>query len=136
VVECEVPDRPELVLPVGEFSTVEYPEDPAELAPEFGRYGGRSLRLLQLDATHFDFVLESADPGNATIRWPRADASLFAVDCPEWIRDHPGKQIIALVDREWNRQQVSFSAASSRVQVTGGDGWPFVVSPVVSSSSP
>ncbi len=114
---------PEMVVPVREFSTGEYPENPADLAPEFGRYTGRSLRLVQLDETHFDFALESADPGIATITWPGVDASLFVATRPDWTANHPGNQIIALVDREWNRQQVSFSPSNNRVKVTGGDGW-------------
>ncbi|MBE7446457.1 MAG: hypothetical protein HS132_14950 [Planctomycetia bacterium] len=32
-------------------------------------------------------------------------------------------EIIALTDREWNRQQVSFEPNSKHVEITGGDGF-------------
>ena len=32
-------------------------------------------------------------------------------------------EIIALTDREWNRQQVSFEPDSKHIEITGGDGF-------------
>ena len=54
-----VSDRME--LPVKEFSTAEYPEDPAERSLMHGRYRGRHLTLIKKGDRLFDFVLESSD---------------------------------------------------------------------------
>lgn len=110
-------------VPLREFSMAEYPENPAELSVATGRYGGRSLTLVKQDATHFDFILEPGDDRTARIVWRNVDAALFATSQPTWTRTHAGNQLIALTDREWNRQQVAFKATSPRVAITGGDGW-------------
>lgn len=113
----------EMVVSLREFSTTDYPENPADLSALHGRYSGRQLRLTQRSETHFDFRLESSDTNNSTIVWPNVDVSLFATGQPEWTRRHAGNQLIALTDREWNRQQVVFKPGSNRVEILGGDGW-------------
>ena len=110
-------------IPLREFSMAEYPENPAELSVATGRYGKRSLTLVKRDDTHFDFILEPGDDHTAKIVWKQVDVSLFATSQPQWTRAHAGNQLIALIDREWNRQQVGFKATSPMVEVTGGDGW-------------
>lgn len=111
-----------MLLPVKEFSTAEYPEDPAERSVMHGRYRGRHLTLVRKSDRIFDFVLESSDPGVARIVFKDVDAGLFATSQPEWTRGHAGNQLIALTDREWSRQQVSFKPGSPHLEVTGGDG--------------
>ena len=110
-------------LPLREFSTAEYPEDPAERSLMNSRYRQRTLTLIQKDERHFDFVLESKDPAVAKIVFKNVDAGLFATSQPEWTRQHEGNQLIALIDREWSRQQVSFKKGNPHLEVTGGDGY-------------
>ena len=109
-------------LPVTEFSTAEYPEDPAERSLMHGRYRGRHLTLIKKGDRLFDFVLESSDSAVARVIFKDVDAGLFATGQPEWTRNHEGNQLIALTDREWSRQQVSFKLGSSHLEVSGGDG--------------
>src|SRR5207302_573305 len=40
---------------------------------------------------------------------------------PGWVRDDPGAVRIALTDRQWNRQQVSFERTSAHLEVTGSE---------------
>ena len=112
-----------MTVPLREFSMAEYPENPAELSVATGRYGHRQLTLVKKDDTHFDFLLEPGDDRTARVVWKNVDAALFATSQPAWTRTHAGNQLIALTDREWNRQQVSFKATSPMVEITGGDGW-------------
>jgi hypothetical protein len=42
---------------------------------------------------------------------------------PDWTKEDPNLERIALTDREWNRQQVSFPKNSPHVEVIGGDGF-------------
>lgn len=114
---------PEMIVPVREMSAAEYPEDPAERSVFHGRYNGRRLRLVQKDRTHFDFVFEPGDEATATVVFRDVDASLMTPSLPEWAKADPGIERIALTDRQWNRQQVSFDARSSHIEVRGGDGW-------------
>ena len=116
--------RVEMVLPVREFDNAEYPEDPAERSVRFGAYNGRTLRLIQKDDTHFDYVLDPIDPRSATITFEDVDASLLTPGLPEWAKADPGLVRIALTDRQWNRQQVAFGKPGSpHVRLAGGDGW-------------
>ncbi len=109
-------------LPLQELTTALYPEDPAERSVMHSRYCGRTLALVKKDGRHFDFVLESKDPAVARVRFKNIDVSLFATSQPEWTRQHDGNQLIALIDREWSRQQVSFKPGSPHLEVSGGDG--------------
>ncbi len=113
----------EMIVPVREMSAAEYPEDPAERSVFHGRYNGRRLRLVQKDGTHFDFVFEPRDAATATIIVRDVDVSLMTPSLPEWAKADSGVARIALTDRQWNRQQVSFDARSPHVEVRGGDGW-------------
>jgi hypothetical protein len=114
---------PEMLIPLKEFSNAEYPEDPAGRSVHFGCYSGRKLRLVRKDETHFDFVLEPTDPRTASVAFRDVDVSLMTPSAPAWTRGDPGLVRIALTDRQWNRQQVSFDPRSPRVEVWGGNGF-------------
>ena len=114
----------EMVVPVTEFTTFEYPEDPSSRSDRYGQYGGRRLRLIKRDATHFDFVFEpKAGDDVATVTFANIDVSRMTPGQPEWCKGDAGLTRIALTDREWNRQQVRFPVPGSNVTVEGGDGW-------------
>lgn len=115
--------REVMEVPVTEFSNVQYPEDPAHWSTHYSNYNGRKLTLVRKDATHFDFILEPLHPFIARIEIRDMDVSLMTPNLPEWAKQDAGLQRIALTDRQWNRQQVSFEAASPHVTVTGGDGF-------------
>lgn len=99
-------------IAVQEFPNDRYPDDPETRSVHFGKFNGRKLVLKQHEdnKTHFDFVLEPLEGNDhiATITFKDIDASLYAVNAPKWTRDDPNLLRIALVDREWNRQQCQF----------------------------
>lgn len=115
----------EMIVPVQEFSTFEYPEDPSPRSTKYGQYQGRSLRLIKRDASHFDFVFEPTDGDEhvATIAFRNVDVARMTPGVPEWCLKDDGLTRIALTDREWNRQQVQFPVPGDVVEITGGDGW-------------
>jgi len=108
-------------IAVREFSTLEYPDDPAHLSTFYGRYGQRKLLLKKKDETHFDFVFSSPLPRVAEISFKNVDLSLFIPTAPTWTKGDRDLEVISLVEREWNRQQVRFSP--SEVEFEGGDGF-------------
>lgn len=110
-------------IPVREFTNVEYPEDPAGRSVHFGQYSGRALTLVQKDDSHFDFIFKPTNPNTATLSFRNVDVSLMTPSLPEWTKADPGLERIALTDRQWNRQQVSFDPHSPQVEVDGGDGF-------------
>ena len=110
-------------IKVKEYSRAAYPEDPSGHSQFHHRYQNRKLRLVQKDKTHYDFVLYADDPAIAKITLKNIDLSLMAVSQPTWTRNDPHLEIIALTDREWNRQQVSFDRSSPELAISGGDGF-------------
>ena len=106
-----------------EYSTAEYPEDPADRSAYFGQYKGRTLKLVAGDETHFDFIFESPHKHVATVVFRNVDVALMTPSLPEWCKTDDGLERIALTDRQWNRQQVRFEVNSPLVEVTGGDGF-------------
>jgi len=110
-------------VPIREFSTAEYPEDPAARSPHFSEYSGRTLRLVRKGETRFDFVFEPTNRHTATVTFRDVDVSLMTPGEPSWTRDDPGLERVALTDRQWNRQQVRFDVKSPQVEVSGGDGF-------------
>jgi len=112
-----------MVIPLKEYSPAEYPEDPAGKSMNAGRYSDRRLRLVKRDATHFDFILEPLHPHTATVTIKNVDVSLMAINEPAWVKADKDLEVIALTDRQWNRQQVSFSRDGGHVDVVGGNGF-------------
>ena len=130
-----------LAVPVTEYTHAEYREDPAGRSVRHGRFDGRTLKLIRRDATHFDFEFAptdpAADPHVAAVAFRNVDVSLMTVKQPDWVKDDAGLTRVALIDREWNRQQVKFAVdpaaadgagtptdnAGAWVEVSGGDGW-------------
>lgn len=112
-----------MTIPIKEFSTADYPEDPAGKSVHSGRYADRRLKLIQKDATHFDFIFEPMNSHTATVIFRDVDVSLMTPNTPEWIREDENLVLIGLIDRQWNRQQVSFKRDGGHVEVTGGNGF-------------
>ncbi|HVA67494.1 MAG TPA: hypothetical protein VNK24_11320 [Elusimicrobiota bacterium] len=110
-------------VPVREYSTFTYPEDPAVHSARFGWYDGRRLKLSTRDGLHFDFVFEPDHPGTARVKFKDVDMALMQPRLPAWVKSDPALERIALTDREWNRQQVSFEPRGPHVEIEGGDGW-------------
>ncbi len=110
-------------VPIRDFSTAEYPEDPADRSVHFSQYSGRKLRLVQQDETHFDFLFEPTNTHTATVIFRNVDVGLMTPGEPAWTRGDPNLERIALTDRQWNRQQVRFDPHSPQVEVSGGDGF-------------
>lgn len=112
-----------MLVPIQEFKTFEYPEDPSGRGPKYAEYNGRQLTLIQRDATHFDFVFEPTEKHVAKVVFKNVDVSLMTPGLPSYAKQDPGLQRIALTDREWNRQQVQFDVDTDDIEVTGGDGF-------------
>ncbi len=111
-------------ITVKEYSTEEYPEDPAPLSDYYKKYNGRSLELVKKDDTHFDFILSpDSDRRVATVTFKNIDLELFVPKLSGWAGQDEGLETITFVDREWNRQQVSFTLDSEYLDVIGGDGF-------------
>jgi hypothetical protein len=115
--------EPEMKIPIKEFSTAEYPEDPADRSVHFGKYNGRTLQLVQKDDTRFDFIFLPQHEHTATVIFRDVDVSLLTPGEPEWTKQDPHLERIALTDRQWNRQQVSFRRESPHIEVSGGNGF-------------
>lgn len=113
----------DMVIRLREFSNADYPEDPADRSPHHGRYHGRTLQLVRRDKTHFDFVFSPTDKDTAKVVFKNIDVSLITPGEPEWTKSDAGLERIALTDRQWNRQQVSFDPKSEFIEVSGGDGF-------------
>lgn len=111
-----------MTVPIREYISSEYPEDPADRSPAHGSYQGRTLRLLKKDDTHFDFVFEPTESHVAKVVFKNVDVSRLTPSLPEWTKSDAGLRRIALTDRQWNRQQVKFDLKSD-IEVTGGDGF-------------
>jgi hypothetical protein len=112
-----------MAVTLQELSNVDYPANPAPLGKNFQRYTNRNLTIIKRDETHFDFVLEATDKKTAKIVIKNVNLELLVPKIPQWAKKDPGLEVIALTDREWNRQQVSFPANSKDIEIIGGDGF-------------
>ncbi|MCF2148880.1 hypothetical protein IQ276_021120 [Desmonostoc muscorum LEGE 12446] len=112
-----------MTVKLQELSNVDYPANPAPLGKNFQRYTNRKLTIIKRDETHFDFVLEPTDKKTAKIVIKNVDLELLVPKAPAWVKKDEGLEVIALTDREWNRQQVSFPANSQNIEIVGGDGF-------------
>lgn len=112
-------------VPIKEYSNQEYKENPSATTARFQRYNGRKLTLHQKGEDLYDFVLspKQGTHGIATITLHNVDMKLFVPTIPKPFHGIHGLETIALIDREWNRQQVSFKASSQQVTIRGGDGY-------------
>ncbi|MBD2518375.1 hypothetical protein H6G93_26085 [Nostoc sp. FACHB-973] len=113
----------QMTVKLQELSNVDYPANPAPLGKNFQRYTNRKLTIIKRDETHFDFVLEPTDKKTAKIVIKNVDLELLVPKAPAWVKKDEGLEVIALTDREWNRQQVSFPANSQNIEIVGGDGF-------------
>lgn len=117
-------DRPRPSVTLTAFSKDEYPENPENTSRVFGTYPHRHVIVVQLGDTRFRFLLEPASPKSAGIDLTDVDLAHFVAAVPPWIQADPDLTKIGLIDREWNRQQVSFARGSGHVRVAdGGDGF-------------
>ncbi|MDZ8050966.1 MAG: hypothetical protein RMX68_023100 [Aulosira sp. ZfuVER01] len=112
-----------MAIKLQELSNAEYPANPALLSKNFQRYSSRKLTIIKRDATHFDFVLEPTNTKTAKIVIKNVDLKLLVPKVPEWVKKDKDLELIAFVEREWNRQQVSFPANSENIEISGGDGF-------------
>ncbi len=112
-----------IAVNVKEFSNQEYPENTALLSVNHKKYTNRTLQLIKKDDTHFDFVLEPTNPKTAKIIVKNVDISLFLPKITPAIAADRGLTEIYLTEREFSRQQVSFSPDSDMVEIIGGDGF-------------
>ncbi len=109
---------------VARFSPDAYPDDPEPRSRFFGAYPHHRLRIQQVGETAFQFRLEPGSKQAASIELTNVDLALLVAAVPPWARQDPSLTKIGLIDREWNRQQVSFPRSSSHVVVhEGGDGF-------------
>ena len=120
---CRYAVSREMQIPIKEFSTAEYPEDPADRSIHFGEYNGRTLQLVQKDETHFDFIFLPQHNQAATVVFRDMDVGLMTPSEPQWTKSDKDLERIALTDRQWNRQQVSLRRESPHIDVTGGNGF-------------
>ncbi|BAZ02118.1 hypothetical protein NIES37_61260 [Tolypothrix tenuis PCC 7101] len=112
-----------MVAKLQELSNAEYPANPALLSKNYQRYSNRQLTIIKRDDTHFDFVLEPKNETTAKIVIKNIDLKLLVPKTPEWLKKDKDLALITLIEREWNRQQVTFPANSENIEISGGDGF-------------
>jgi hypothetical protein len=117
-------DAPDQTVTLATFSNAEYPEDPEERSLVFGNYPHRAVRIQRTGDTRFRFLIEPGSDHVTTIELPEVDLSHIVAAVPPWVKSDPDLTRVGLIDREWNRQQVSFRRDSPYVRVhEGGDGF-------------
>lgn len=117
-------DSPDQTIALKGFSNAEYPEDPEERSLAFGNYPHRTLRVYHIDGSRFRFLIEPGSDRAATIELPEVDLAHLVASVPPWARSDEDLIKVGLIDREWNRQQVSFRKNSPHVRIHGGgDGF-------------
>ena len=115
---------PDQTIALKGFSNAEYPEDPEERSLDFGNYPHRTLRVHHVDGSRFRFVIEPGSDHATTIELPEVDLIHIVATVPPWVKSDKDLIRVGLIDREWNRQQVSFRRDSPYVRVhEGGDGF-------------
>ncbi|MEX1012866.1 MAG: hypothetical protein WD595_01590 [Waddliaceae bacterium] len=113
----------EMRIPIEELTATDYPADPSRRGSHYDQYVNRFLRLVKKDETHFDFIFQSDEPDVATVVFKDIDLSLFIPSVPSWAKADPHMKIITLVEKEWNRQQISLDRSSPNLTIEGGDGF-------------
>lgn len=117
-------DAPEQTVPLKTFSNSEYPEDPEDRSQIFGTYPHRTLRIQQIEGTRFRFLIEPGSDHATPIELTDVDLAHVVAAVPPWVKSDKDLIRVGLIDREWNRQQVSFRRGSPYVRVhEGGDGF-------------
>ncbi len=112
-------------IAIAEYSSKTYPDNPAILSDHHNhnRYSYQQVILKKIKGSHFTFILVPANKKSATIRIENIDVSLMTPSIPSWIKNDPNLIRIALTDRQWNRQQVSFAPSGAHINIKGGDGF-------------
>lgn len=111
-------------VPLRFFTHEEYPDNPEHLSRAFGTHRHGQLRVRQMNGTRFRLTLKPATPQATRIELVDIELAHLVAAVPNWLPREPGLVKIGLIDREWNRQQVSFRRDSPHVQVhPGGDGF-------------
>lgn len=108
---------------ITEYSSKEYPDNPATLSKQYGQYSYRDLKLEKLEESYFTLTFLPANPISAKIRIKNIDVGLMTPSIPAWIQKNPNLIRIALTDRQWNRQQVLFQPNGPHVEIQGGNGF-------------
>lgn len=117
-------EAPAQTVGLAAFGNAEYPEAPEDRSLVFGNYPHRALRIEKVGDTRFRFVIEPASDQAARIELPEVDLAHFVAAVPPWVRSDPDLTRVGLINREWNRQQVSFRRGSAHLLVhEGGDGF-------------
>lgn len=115
---------PEQTVPLEFFTAEAYPDAPEPRSSRFGAYRHDRLRILQIEGNRFRFILEPESAPATAIELDDVDLSHLVAAVPAWLPKDRNLTRIGLIDREWNRQQVSFRRTSKQLRVRpGGDGF-------------
>lgn len=115
---------PDQTVPLEFFTAEAYPDAPEPRSSHFGVYRHGRLRILQIERTRFRFILEPASAQATAIELDDVDLAHLVASVPSWLPKDPHLIKIGLIDREWNRQQMSFGRKTPRLRVRpGGDGF-------------
>jgi hypothetical protein len=117
-------DTPVQTVALRTFNDSEYPEDPEDRSRAFGNYPHSTLRIERIKDNRFRLLLEPGANHAAAIELTDIDLAHFVAAVPPWVKSDKDLTRVGLIDREWNRQQVSFRRDSPYVRVhEGGDGY-------------
>lgn len=117
-------DAPDQTVELTALSNADYPEDPEDRSRVYGNYPHRRLRIQQTGDTRFRFLIEPGSAHATTVELSEIDLAHIVAAVPAWVKADPDLTKVGLIDREWNRQQVSFRRDSVYVQIhQDGDGF-------------
>ncbi len=115
---------PDQMVSLRFFTPEDYPDNPERLSRTFGTHRHGRLRIHQMNGTRFRFVLEPASAQSTSIELDDVDLAHLVAAVPTWLPKDSHLVKIGLIDREWNRQQVSFRRDSPHLRIhAGGDGF-------------
>jgi hypothetical protein len=113
--------KPIMMVDVQEFTPEEYPDNPARLSRHHGEYSHARLVIKKNKGADFTFTFLPSNSKSATIVFNDVDVGLMTPSVPLWVKHDKQLTRIALTDRQWNRQQVSFKRGDSQLDIAGGD---------------
>jgi hypothetical protein len=114
--------KPIMTVDVKEFTPEEYPDNPALLSRYHGDYSHARVMIKKNQDTGFTFTFLPSNSKSATIVFNDVDVGLMTPSVPPWVKHNKQLTRIALTDRQWNRQQVSFKRSDKQLGIAGGDG--------------
>lgn len=104
-------------IPLKFKSDAQYPDNPdiGHRSALYGQHDGGALHMRRRANGHFDFEWSRPDGGLVALR--DIDLLAFMPAVPPHLRAHDYLAYLAIINQEWNRQQVRFSRPNRHLEV-------------------